>query len=375
MKRSDTRVLMASPIAVRHVAGAERPPWTAYDADVVILALDRADETVAAIRSALNQTGVSRYVIVVDQGSQPDALGCLAAVVQARNDATLVATDLKYGVPGGRNIGSALGCGRMIVGLDNDAEFAAPDTVSRLVAEFASDPVLAAVGCRIVVDATGEDDLSSWGYPQALLPLSQETFEAATFVGAGHAIRRAAWKDAGGYDAHLFFCWEEYDFCLRAIARFWRIRYRGDIVIRHKISPERRVAWSGDRWFHYVRNRIYIGRKSGVCWLALLPRIAGYCLKAARNGRLHETPQALWAAFRMARGVEQNPLHRFAQDYLRRTDTSWRGTWLTRLRQEVLAALPGTSGLSAQATDASIRAIISADKAPASAAATHSASS
>ncbi len=46
----------------------------------------------------------------------------------------------------------------------------------------------------------------------------------------------AAWEQAGGYDAKLFFCWEEFDFCLRAIALGWRIRYRGDIVIRHKVS-------------------------------------------------------------------------------------------------------------------------------------------
>jgi GT2 family glycosyltransferase len=287
---------------------------------------------------------VARYVIVVDQGSRPAALADLAAAVQGRNDATLVAVDRNYGVAGGRNIGSALGCGRIIAGLDNDAEFASPDILGRLARGFDADPELAAIGCRIVVDATGEDDLTSWGYPPALLARSQATFEAATFVGAGHAIRRAAWKDVGGYDARLFFCWEEYDFCLRAIARYWRVRYCGDIVVRHKVSPERRVAWSGDRWFHFVRNRIFIGRKTGQSWLGLTPRIAGYCVKAARNGCLRETPRALWAAFRMAKGVRPNPLHEAARDYLRRTDTAWRGSWLSRLRREVLAALPGTSG-------------------------------
>jgi GT2 family glycosyltransferase len=295
--------------------------------------------------------------------------------VQGRDDATLVALDRNYGVPGGRNIGSGLGCGRHIVGLDNDAEFAAPDTLAQFASGLDADPELAAIGCRIVVDATGEDDLSSWGYPPALLSRSQETFDAATFVGAGHAIRRAAWKDVGGYDARLFFCWEEYDFCLRAIARYWRVRYRGDIVVRHKVSPERRVSWSGDRWFHFVRNRIYIGRKNGESWLALAPRIAGYCLKAAYNGCLHETPRAIWAAVRMAQDVRPVPLHQSALHYLQRTDTAWRGNWMTRLRRDVLAALPGTSAMSAQATEASIRAITSADSGPASAAATHSASS
>jgi GT2 family glycosyltransferase len=358
---------------MRRVAGAACPPWAAYDADVVILALDRAEATVAAIHSALHQTGVSRYVIVVDQGSRPDALACVAAAVHGRNDATLVAMDRNYGVPGGRNIGSALGCGRMIAGLDNDAEFAAPDALARLARAFDADPTLAAIGCRIVIDATGEDDLSSWGYPPALLFRSGEMFEAATFVGAGHAIRRAAWKDVGGFDVRLFFCWEEYDFCLRAIARYWRVCYRGDIVVRHKVSAERRVAWSGDRWFHFVRNRIYIGRKSGASWLALTPRMAGYCVKALRNGRLRETPRALWAAFRMARGATQTPLHPSAQEYLQRVDNAFRGSWLTRLRREVLAAFPGTREQAVQGTDAAVRANVYADNAPASAAATHSA--
>ena len=363
------------PIAVRHVAGAERPPWAAYDADVVILALDRADETVAAIHSALSQTGVSRYVIVVDQGSSPDSLARLARTVHGRIDATLITLGRNHGVPGGRNLGTALGQGRIIAGLDNDAEFGSTNTLACMVSGFDADPDLAALGCRIVVHATGEDDISSWGYPAALLASSQETFEAATFVGAGHAIRRAAWDDVGGYDARLFFCWEEYDFCLRAIARFWRIRYRGDLVVRHKVSPERRVTWSGDRWFHFVRNRLYIGRKCGHSWLALAPRMMGYCIKAARNGCLWETPRALWAAFMMSRGVVHAPLPPVARDYLHRVDTVWRGSLLTRLRREVLAALPGTGGKPVQATDASIRAIRSEAKAPASAAVMHSASS
>jgi GT2 family glycosyltransferase len=361
---------------IRFMSGTERPSCDGYDADVVILALDRVDETIAAIHSALGQTGVSRHVTIVDQGSQPEALTRLAATVYGRTDATLVALEHNHGVPGGRNIGAALGRGRIIVGLDNDAIFDASDMLARIVAAFDADPNLGALGCRIVVDSTGDDDLSSWGYPAALLPRSRNSFEAVTFVGAGHAIRRETWDDAGGYDACLFFCWEEYDFCLRAIARFWRVRYRGDLVVRHKVSPERRVTWSGDRWFHYVRNRIYIGRKNGQSWLALTPRMIAYCVKAARNGCLSDTPRALWAAFTMAWRVKRNRLPPVAQDYLYRTDTLWRGSLVTRLRFEVLAALPGHAQRQpVQATEVSIRAMTSAGGAPASAAATHSASS
>jgi len=287
----------------KHVAGAPGAPCGPYDADVVILALDRAEDTVAAIRSALDQAGVMRHVFVVDQGSRPENLALLAATVAGRTDATLIALDRNHGVAGGRNRGSALGHGRVIVGLDNDAEFAAPDTLARLVAALDAAPEIAAIGCRIVTHATGTDDLSSWGYPRRLLWRAGESFDAATFVGAGHAIRRRAWDEVGGYDESLFFCWEELDFCRRVGARGWRVRYRGDIAVRHKVSAEQRVAWSGTRWFWFVRNRLYVGRKHGASWLSLLPRCAIYLLRAWRDGALWQAVRGMREAVRLSMGA------------------------------------------------------------------------
>lgn len=340
-----------------HVAGAAGPPDGPYDADVVILALDRPEETIAAIASALAQRGVTRHVFVVDQGSRPDALARLAAAVSARGDATLVRLERNYGVAGGRNRGSTLGHGRVIFGLDNDAEFAGPDTLARAVAVLDAEAGLAAVGCRIVRHDNGDDDLLSWGYPRALLPRAGGCFDAVTFVGAGHAIRRSAWQQAGGYDDALFFCWEEYDFCLRAIACGWRIRYRGDLAVRHKVSGEQRLAWSGTRWFHFVRNRLYIGRKYGSPWLALLPRFCGYVVKGLCNGVAWQTLRAWPAAMRLAKGRGAGALPPAARVHLHRNDQLPRGSWLLRLRQEVLVALPQSTPGGQSAKPSLLRAV------------------
>jgi GT2 family glycosyltransferase len=259
----------------------------------------------------------------------------------------LVRLDRNWGVAGGRNRATALGAGRVVFALDNDAEFDRADTLARAVRALDAEPDLAAIACRILVHATGAEDLSSWGYPASLLPRAADSFDTATFVGAGHAIRRADFEAAGGYDDALFFCWEEYDFSLRAVNMGRRIRYRGDIAVRHKVSGEQRFSWSGTRWFHFVRNRLYIEMKYGASWRSLLPRFLAYQIKGRRNGVLAQGLRAGPAALRLAKDFRppagQEGLYRLsgaARDYLARNDTAHRGGLLDRARREVLAALP-----------------------------------
>ena len=332
-----------------HVAGAAGPPGRT-DADVIILALDRAEDTIAAIASARAQTGLAKHVWVADQGSKPENLALLAAAVGDAPDATLVRLDRNWGVAGGRNRATALGTGRCVFALDNDAEFATADTLARAVKALDDEPDIAAVACRIQVFATGAEDLSSWGYPPSLLPRAAGAFDAVTFVGAGHAIRRADFEAAGGYDDALFFCWEEFDFALRAINAGQRIRYRGDIAVRHKVSGEHRFSWSGTRWFHFVRNRLYIGMKYGTGALALMPRFLAYQVKGARNGVLGQGLRAGLAALKLARAFRppagQEALYRLtpaAQAYIAANDAAHRGGMAKRVRAEILSALPSAA--------------------------------
>jgi GT2 family glycosyltransferase len=318
------------------------PPGGEYDADILILSLDRSAETEAAIRSALAQDGVGRHLIVFDQGSSPEALARLAALIAGRTDALLASAGQNLGVAEGRNRAAGLGHGRVLIALDNDAVFAGAGTAAQAVALLDAEPRLAALGFRIMnTDGSGEDD-ASWGYPEGLRGRAAERFACATFVGAGHAIRRAAWDAVGGYDGSLFFTWEEFDFALRAIDRGWQLLHAGDIAVHHKLASESRVGWTGQRWFFFVRNRLYIARKWRIGRAALLARALAYGLKSVRLGLGGQGFRAVAAAFRMPLPAPPRRMSVEGRNYVAAADTAWRGGLWDRLRGELMAGLPSS---------------------------------
>lgn len=327
------------PVELPRLLAGQRPVPGAYDADIVILCLGRLEDTKAAIESALAQRGGRFHVSVLDQGSEPEMLHELALRFGKAPGFALYAARENRGVAAGRNVLATLGHGRIIVGLDNDARFADARVVAGALRRFASMPELGAVGfCILAADGQGPD-LTSWGYPKPLLPRYRAGFPATTFVGAGHAIRRAAWESVGGYDGSFFFAWEEYDFCLAAIARGWRVFYDGRLGVVHAPAAEGRVRWQGERMTHFIRNRLIIGRKWRQGWLALAPWLLGYGLIAARHGCFG----AAWAGFCQGRAVPvaaPREMPGAMRDYIRAYETRQRGTLLTRLRLELLSRLP-----------------------------------
>lgn len=326
-----TRILAGSP-----------PRAAGYDADILVLSLGRAAETEAAIRSALAQTGLTRHLIVFDQGSDAETLAGFTRLIAGRPDALLASAGENLGVAEGRNRAAALGHGRTIVVLDNDATFADATVAARAARLIDAEPAFAVLAFRIMNADGSDEDHASWGYPEALRPQAAGRFLATTFVGAGHAIRRTSWEALGGYDRTLFFTWEEYDFALRAIDSGWQLLHAGDLAVHHKLATGARVGWPEARWFLYVRNRLYIARKWRTPRTALMLRVAGYLLRSLRLGLVSQGLAGIRAGLRMPLSSSPCPLCVAAQDYLRINDTAWRGSLLLRLRREVWAALPSS---------------------------------
>ena len=299
----------------------------AAEVDVIILSWNRVKETIEAITSALEQEGVSKAVWVVDQGSAAENLAALKDFVADKPEVRLQPLGENTGCAGGRNIASRMGTAPYIVALDNDAVFADTHTVAKAVRYLEREKDLAAIAFRILNFFTGDDDEMSWGYADALRPKSKEEFFTTSFVGAGHAIRRAAFEASGGYDAELFIFAEELDLCYRMLNLGYKIKYVPDMAVLHKVSPEARLGWDRDRYYYTVRNNLYMHYKYGRSLPRIIIAAMVRIIKGAYNGVLVQSLKgvvdAIGMCVRFSASTENKALYRLSEDtkrYIRKCD-------------------------------------------------------
>lgn len=314
------------------------------DVDVIILSWNRPDDVADAIASALEQKAVTRRVLVVDQGSDRPNIERLERFIEGQPDVALKRLQKNTGVAGGRNIASSMGSGRHIVALDSDAIFGDAFALARAVRHLDANPDLAAIGFRIENYFTGKNDDTSWDYPGRR---PDERFFSTRFIGAGHAIRRAAFRAAGGYDARLFFCQEELDLSYRMLNLGYRIEYFPDVKVRHKVSPDHRVAWERGRYFFTVRNALYTSYKYGTPFSRLGLGAAAFLARGVVNGVGLSALRGLGAAIGMcaghARSTEDKSLYRLLPETQRYIEACepWRGEHaITKIRRQ-FKRLPG----------------------------------
>lgn len=274
--------------------------------DVIILSWNRTPETIDAIKSALEQTGVRQRVLVVDQGSAADNLAQLRRFAADDARVTLKEVGRNIGVTGGRNLACDLGTAPYIVALDNDAVFADRDVLRRAVELFEAETGLGAIAFRILNFYSGHDDEMCWDYPEALRPHANQEFEVTRFIGAGHALRRRAFYDAGRYDEALFFSGEERDVSYRILNLGYRIRYMPQLAVRHKVLPGQRVRWDAGRYYYTVRNVLYSDFKFGRSAPYLMKSVAALTLRGARNGVAGQAVRGAWDAARLALGFARS---------------------------------------------------------------------
>lgn len=315
--------------------------------DVIILSWNRADETIAAIESAVAQQDVAVRVLVVDQGSNLENLTRLRSAVDAHPNVLLKELGCNVGVARGRNLATRMGTAPYVVALDNDAVFPDQDVLRKVVNAFGYDRALGAIAFRIVNFYTGRDDEMCWDYPRVSSDYADCEFLVTRFIGAGHAIRREAFISAGEYDESLFFGGEERDLSYRILNLGYRIKYHPDLSVLHKVDPEARVRWQDGRYYFIVRNGLYTDFKFGTPLWRLARTAVAVLVKGTYNGMAGQALRAIFDAiimgWRFTRTGSRTQIYRLrpdAKQYIYSCEHSVPESFWNRVRRQ-FQKLPG----------------------------------
>jgi len=266
---------------------------------VIITRNRRADvlENLALLRGQTHP----HEVVLVDNGSSD---GTVEAVRREHPHVKLVENPDNTGVTGGRNAGIEAATGDLLIFTDDDAVIRDVDATEKVVEQFAAEPKLGILGFQ-ERSYFKPETLAQWCYGRrAASDWSNKPFEAWTFPGAGHAVRRRVFDEVGTYPLRYFYACEEVDLSLRAIDAGWRVAYTPDVRVFHKVSPATRAKF---RAYFDLRNNIWMSMRLLPFWYGLARTIGWtgratlYALRAPEH--LPKVPRALRDAWRARREV------------------------------------------------------------------------
>ena len=258
------------------------------------------DELVSrAIRHALDQEGVSGEVLFIEQDvDRPlDPTAFTGGILEFR-----MITRKLGGLSDARNLALDEARHPLVLYLDADA-MARPDWASRLCDVLGGGGKVAIAGSRILPGWPAKPPI--WAKARvvsdqySMLDLGKDTLPWHRVVGAAFGLHLGKLGEDMRFDPLLgrregkLFSGEESEFCARASARGWEIRYVGSAVVTHEVAEERtRLPWIMRRLYYAGLGRANVGgapspsRRPGLAdWLTLPLTLPPYALGWAK-GRL-----------------------------------------------------------------------------------------
>jgi GT2 family glycosyltransferase len=192
-----------------------------------------------------------------EQGVQLVLVGNGGDLPPTPPDVTTVRLEQNRGVAGGRNAGLEASTGDVVIFLDDDGWFTDPGLAEHVADRFAANPRLAVLAFHIV-DPTGGRGVS-WHVPRLGAGDPDRSSPVTTFVGAGFAVRKSAYLEAGGLPDAFFFAHEETDLAWQLIERGYTLEYDAAAQMSHPpVSNSRH-----DIWYRYDgRNRVLLARRN-----------------------------------------------------------------------------------------------------------------
>ncbi|MEM3873073.1 MAG: glycosyltransferase family 2 protein [Nitrososphaeria archaeon] len=223
----------------------------------IIVTFGRNKDLIECLEKITSNTVLKNYeIIVIDNKNEYIVRQIVENFVNTRYFASYV----NLGVSGGRNFGIRQARGKYLVFIDDDAIFDTYAFDKILVEEFESSEKLGAICFKILNFSTRKPNIGELPFPRKYTKelINKKTF-VSYFIGAGHAIRKEVFENAGIYPEDFVYGGEELYLSYNLLKKGYSIVYLPSIVVLHKKSPKR--LGNKLQIYYEVRNKIIISMK------------------------------------------------------------------------------------------------------------------
>ena len=284
------------------------------DVSIVVVSFNTRDLLRDCLRSALEQEGISKEILVVDNCSRD---GSAEMVEQEFPHVKLIRSSANLGFAGANNRAFERASGRYVILLNSDA-FADPGALKLTVDLMDANPDVGLAGGRLVGrDRSWQPSARMFPSPlNDLLSLSglagrysssrffgradrtwanpSEPADVDWVPGAFSIIPRQILEEVGYFDETFFLYYEEVDLCRRIKAAGYRICYWPDIVITHlggessKTITEMALSKSGSQltlWRMRAAFLYYRKHHGHTAWLAKNIESVWHRIRGWKNAR------------------------------------------------------------------------------------------
>lgn len=303
-------------------AGSVRPALPLVS--VLIATRDRPKPLARCLESVLAQQYPQIEIVVLDDASRQGIAGTLVGRF-GRALIRWIRSEQRLGVAGARNRLVQEASGEILVFLDDDGAFDSPEALRTVASYFAKMPNVGTLAFKIIASVNGQADLRvpfsrRWRKKNPLL--TEDTRLVSYYVGAGHAIRKEAFRRCGLYQQDLVYGDEELDHAYRQVGAGFSLVYAPDVRVYH--FPAGSLVQSDrdgrNELYYLVRNRIWNAYKH-IPLPYLVSYLGGWTLYflavGVRQGCLGEALRGAYSGFAGFRSLPRKPLGTVAVAYLK----------------------------------------------------------
>lgn len=208
----------------------------------------RKEELDLAVRSLLGQEGVSKEVIVVGNGWDPQ--------LSFPNLKTLHLSE-NLGIPAGRNAGAREVRGENLFFLDDDVNLHDPQMLMKMKKLLGSRSEIGLIQPRVISNVEGEVTPKRW-VPRLRVGNPLESSVATSLWEGSTVIRRNVFDQIGSWPDDFFYGHEGIDLLWRTLDSGFLPWYAADITVKHPVINPARHSYF---YFLNARNRVWLAKR------------------------------------------------------------------------------------------------------------------